>query len=53
MLLSDYISSNTDHNNLHPFFDLTHFRELGPKYENIFVLFLVQTKTSKFAFEIN
>ena len=30
-----------------------HFRELGQKYENIFVWFLVQMKTSKFAFEIN
>ena len=35
------------------FFYLTHFRELGQKYKNIFVRFLVQMKTSKFAFEIN
>ena len=33
--------------------DLTHFRELGQKYKNIFVQFLVQMKTSKFAIEIN
>ena len=38
---------------MHSFFDLTHFRELGQKYKNIFVRFLVQMKTSKFAFEIN
>ena len=35
------------------FFSLTHFRELGQKYKNIFVRFLVQMKTSKFALEIN
>ena len=35
------------------FFDLTHFRELGQKYRNIFVRFSVQMKTRKFAFEIN
>ena len=38
---------------MHSFFDLTHFRELGQKYKNIFLRFLVQMKTSKFAFEIN
>ena len=38
---------------MHSFFDLTHFRELGPKYKNIFVWYLVQMKTSKFAFKIN
>ena len=48
MLISDYLSSN-----LHSFFDLTHFRELGQKYKNISAQFLVQMKTSKFAFEIN
>ena len=48
MLISDYLSSN----NLHSFFDLTHFRELGQKYKNIFVRFLVQMKTLNFAFEI-
>ena len=38
----------------HYFYDLTHFRaRLGQKYKNIFVRFLVQMKTSKFAFEIN
>ena len=52
MLISDYLSSNIIHN-LHSFFDFTHFRELGQKYKNIFVQFLVQMKTSKFAFEIN
>ena len=52
MLISDYLSSNTICN-LHSFFDLTHFRELGQKYKNIFLRFLVQMKTLKFAFEIN
>ena len=47
MLISDYLSSNII------IFDWTHFRELGQKYKNIFVQFLVQMKTSKFAFEIN
>ena len=37
---------------MHSFFDFIHFRELGQKYKNIFVRFLVQMKTSKFAFEI-
>ena len=37
---------------LHYFFDLTSFYRLGQKYRNIFVLFLVQMKTLKFAFEI-
>ena len=41
------------YNNLHFFFYLTHFRKLGQKYKYIFVQFLVQMKTSKFAFEIN
>ena len=40
------------YSNLHSFFDLIHFRELWQKYKNIFVWFLVQMKTSKFAFEI-
>ena len=35
------------------FFHLTQFRELGQKYRNIFVRFLVQMKTLNFAFEIN
>ena len=35
------------------FFDLTHLRELGQKYRNILVRFLVQMKTLKFASEIN
>ena len=34
------------------FFDLIHFKDLGQKSRNIFVRFLVQMKTSKFAFEI-
>ena len=38
---------------LHSCFDLAHFRELGQKYKNIFVWFMVQMKTSKYAFEIN
>ena len=50
MLISDYVSSNMI---LCLFFHLTHFRELGQKYRNIFVLFLVQMKTLNFAFEIN
>ena len=37
---------------LHYFFDLTSFYRLGHKYKNIFVRFLVQMKTLKFAFEI-
>ena len=41
------------HNNLHSFFDLTYFREVGQKYRNIFVRFLVQMKTSKSHIEIN
>ena len=48
MLISDYVSSN-----LSLFFHLTHFRELGPKYKNIFVRLLLQMKTLNFAFEIN
>ena len=38
---------------MHLFFDLTHFRELGQRYRNFFVSFLVQMKTFKSAFEIN
>ena len=38
---------------MHLFFDLTYFRELGQKCKNIFVWFLVQMKTSKFAYEID
>ena len=40
---------------MHTFFDLTHYIELGQeqKYKNVFVRFLVQMKTSKFAYEIN
>ena len=41
-----------EHNKL-PFFHVTHSREVGPKYKNIFVQFLVQMKTLNFAFEIN
>ena len=37
---------------LHYFFDLTSFYRLRQKYKNIFVRFLVQMKTLKFAFEI-
>ena len=37
---------------MHSFLDLIHFKELGQKYKNIFVRFLVQMKTSKFASEI-
>ena len=37
---------------LHYFFDLTSFYRLGQKYKNIFIHFLVQMKTLKFAFEI-
>ena len=32
---------------------MTHFRELGQKYKNTFVWFLVQTKILNFAFEMN
>ena len=52
MLISNYLSSNIP-NNLHLFFDLTHFRELGQNYRNILVRFLVQIKTAKFASESN
>ena len=51
MLISDYLSPNIY--NLHSFFDLTHFRELGQKYKNIFVRFLVQMKTSKFPLRLS
>ena len=37
----------------HQFFYLTHFKTLGQKSKNNFVLFLVQMRTRKFAFEIN
>ena len=47
---SDYVSSNII---ICLFFHLTNFRELGQKYKNIFVRFLVQMKTLKFAFETN
>ena len=39
--------------NLHSFFDLTYFWEVGQKYINIFVRFLVQMKTSESHSEIN
>ena len=51
MLISDYLSSNIIICIL--FFYLTHFRELGQKYKNIFIQFFVQMKTPKFAFENN
>ena len=35
------------------FFNLTYFREVGQRYRNIFVRFLVQMKTSKNHSEIN
>ena len=35
------------------FFDLNSFERLGQKSKNIFVRFLVQMRTRKFAFEIN
>ena len=50
MLISDYVSPNIII--CLCFFYLTHFRELGQKYKNIFVRFLVQMKTLNFAFEI-
>ena len=49
-VISNYVSF---YNNLPLFFHLTHFRELGQKYKNIFIRFLVQMKTLNFAFEIN
>ena len=49
MLISNCVSFNVI---ICPFFHLTHFREPGQKYKNIFVWFLVQIKTSNFAFEI-
>ena len=39
-------------NNLHSFFDLTYFREVGQKHRNIFVRFLVERKTPKSHSEI-
>ena len=50
MLISNHLSSNII---TCIFFYLTHLRELGQKYKNFFVRFLVQMKTSKLAFEIN
>ena len=50
MPISDYLSFNII---ICISFDLTHFRELGQKYKNIFVVFLVQMKIFKSAFEIN
>jgi len=46
------LNANLD---LHSFliWSILEFRELGQNYKNIFVEFLVQMKTSKFAFEIN
>ena len=38
---------------MHFSFDFTYFKEVWQKYRNIFVRFLVQMKTSKFAFEID
>ena len=37
---------------LHYFFDLTSVYKLGQKYKNVFVRFLVQMKTLKFALDI-
>ena len=51
MLISDYSSSNIIIFIL--CFDLIHFRELGQMYKYILIQFLVQMKTSKFAFEMN
>ena len=50
MLISDYLSSNIIICIL--FLICTYFREVGQKYKNIFVRFLVQMKTLKFASEI-
>ena len=50
MLISDYLSSNMI---ICIFFDLAYYREVGQKYRNIFVRFLVQMKTSKSHSEIN
>ena len=55
MLISDYLTAVHLLSNIKIcilFFDLAHFIELGQKYKNIFVRFLVQMETSKFAFEI-
>ena len=38
---------------MHSVFDLTYCREVGQKYKNIFVEFLVQMKTTKSHSEIN
>ena len=51
MLISNYVSFNIII--CLCFFHLTHFRELGQKYKNIFVRFLVQMETLNFALEIN
>ena len=50
MRISEY--SSKAFISLHSFCDLTHFRELGQKYKNNFIQFLIQIKTSKFAFKI-
>ena len=47
---SEYVSSNLI---AFVFFYLIRFIELGQKYRNTFIGFLVQTKTLKSAFEIN
>ena len=51
MLTNDYLSS-VQYDNLHSFFDLTYFREVGQKHRNIFVRFLVERKTPKSHSEI-
>ena len=48
MLIGDYVSSNIEF-----VFSFDPFRELGQKYKNNFVRFLVQIRTRKLAFEIN
>ena len=50
MAHSDYLSSNII---ICIFFDLIYFREVGQKYRNIFVRFLVQMKISKRYSETN
>ena len=50
MLISDYVSYDTII--CIWFLNLIHFVELGQKYKSIFVCFLFQMKTSKFASEI-
>ena len=51
MLISDFFI--LEYNDLHSFFDQTYFREVGQKYRNIFIRFLVQMKASKSHSEIN